>query len=217
MAMKAEEKVAGADQAAGGNAQDGPTGGQRHASCCPEEDQRGGHTHKQPDHRLDHLGDGGGQHVALALKEAPEGGDHADQQHTGSQKTDGGPGIRLILESGKGTAEEGHQQASHKAQTQKQVAGSGVDPPDLVVMLQGVGLGNHSAHGYGKPRGGDHQQDIINFVGGVKVAEALLADDGVQGDLIHSPQDLYNGGGHGKQGRTLQKILAVRFPMFSHY
>ena len=76
-------------------------------------------------------------------------------------------------------------------------------------MAQGAGLGDHPAHGYGETCGGDHQQHGVDLVGGGVVAEALGADDGIQGDLVQGADDLDNGGGHGQHGGTLKEILLL--------
>ena len=106
--VEAAEEVDGADEAAGGNAQNGAACGQGDGSGGFQQEQGGGHTHHQPDDRLDDLGDGGGEHIALALEEAPEGRHNADEQHAGAQEADGGPGIGLVLEPGQLAAEQGH-------------------------------------------------------------------------------------------------------------
>ena len=77
--------------------------------------------------------------------------------------------------------------------------GGGINPADLIVVPQRAGLRDHPAHGYGEACGGDHQQNVVDFVSGGVVAEALLADDGVEGNLINGADDFNNGGSHGKQ------------------
>ena len=74
-------------------------------------------------------------------------------------------------------------------------------------MVKGTCLGDHPAHGHGQPGGGDHQQHVIDVVGRVEVAEALFADDGVEGNFVQSADDLDNGGGHCEQRGALKKIL----------
>ena len=58
------------------------------------------------------------------------------------------------------------------------------------------------------------QQYIVDLIGGVEIAEALLADNGIQGDLVQGADDLNNGGGHSQQHGTLQEILL--FGRFGH-
>lgn len=82
-----------------------------------------------------------------------------------------------------------------------------VNPAHLIVMVKGTGLRDHPAHGNGQPGGGDHQQYVIDVVGCVEVAEALLADDGVEGNFVQSADDLDNGRCHCEQRGALKKIL----------
>ena len=203
----AHEQINGRDQTADGDTQNGAAGGQGDAVGEFQQNQGGNHTHNQLHDGFDHLGNGGGNHVALTLEEATVGTHHADQQGAGTKETDGSPGIRLILKLSQLAAEHRHQQGTGNAQPQENAPGSAVDPADLVVVVQGAGLGNHPAHGHRQSGGGDHQQHVVDVVGGIEVTEALLADDGVQGNLVQRAQNLYNGGGHGQQGGTLEKIL----------
>ena len=82
-----------------------------------------------------------------------------------------------------------------------------VNPPHLIIVLQRAGLGDHPAHGHRQACGGDHQQHIVDVVGRIEVAEALGADDGIQGDLIQGADDLDDGGGQGEQSGAVEKIL----------
>ena len=106
-------------------------------------------------------------------------------------------------------AEKRHQQAAGDAQRQEDAPGGGIDPANLVVMAQRGSLRDHPAHGDRKAGGGDHQQNIVDLVGSVEIAEALFTDDGIEGDLIQGADDFDNGSGHGKQGSTLEKILLL--------
>ena len=214
--VEAAEEVYGADEAAGGNAQNGAACGQGDGPGGLQQKQGGGHTHHQPDDRFDDLGDGGGEHIALALEEAPKGRHNADEQHTGAQETDGGPGVGLVLEPGQLAAEQGHEEAPHNAQGQEDAPGGGVNSADLIVVFQRIGLGDHPAHGHGKTGGGDHQQHIVDFVGGIKVAEALFADDGVQRNLVDGADDFDNGGCHGQQRGALEEILIALLALIRH-
>ena len=108
------------------------------------------HSDDQLDHRFNDLRDGGGQHIALPLEEAPEGAHDADQQAAGPETADGRPGVGLILERGQFPAEHGHEDAARDAQSQKNGAGGAVDPAHLTVMSQGACLGDHAAHGHGQ-------------------------------------------------------------------
>ena len=111
------EEIEGAEQTADRNAQDGAAGSQGHGGGGLHENQRRGHAHNQLGDGFQNLRDGGGQHIALALEEAPEGTHDADQQHTGAQTADGKPGIGLILENGQLAAEHRHQEGTGNAQS----------------------------------------------------------------------------------------------------
>ena len=214
MGEEVEDQEAHGENRADGDAEDGAgchvfhTLRQLHNVPC----QRKADAHLAQ--RLQHLRDGGGQHIALALEEAPEGAHDADQQHTGTQGADGGPGIGLILKLSQLTAEKGHQQTAGNAENQENAAAGGVDPADLVVVTQGIGLGDHPAHGHGQARRGDQQQDGVDVVGGVEIAEALFADNGVQRDLIQCADDFDDDGRKRQYRRTREEILFLVQNMF---
>ena len=210
-----DKKIDHADQAAGSDTQNGAAGCQGDGAGRAQQQHGSPHAYNQFDNGLDNLGDGGGYHITLSLEEAPEGGNDADQQHTGPQKADGGPGIRLVLKSGQLAAEGRHEHAADDTEGQKNTSGCGVDTADLIVIFQRIGLGDHAAHGNGKPGGGDHKQDVVDFVGSVEIAEALFANNGVQGNFVHSAHDFHQGGGHGQYGSALQKVLT--FLLIRHH
>ena len=132
---EAQPQIDRGHQTAGGDTQDGAAGGQRYAAGGFQQEQGGDHAYDQLHHRLDDLRDGGGDHVALALEEAPEGAHDADQQHAGAETADGGPGVGLVLELGQLPAEDRHQQRAGNAKSEKDAPGGAVNAAHLVVVL----------------------------------------------------------------------------------
>ena len=204
---EAAEQVNRRDKTACRDAQNRAARGQRNLVGHFQNCQRRAHAHDQLHHGLQHLRNGGGQHVPLPLEEAPVGTHNADQQHAGAKAADGRPGVGLVLEGRQLAAEHRHQQTARNAQRQKNTPCGMVNPAHLIVVVKGAGLRDHPAHGHGQPGGGDHQQDVIDVVGRVEVAEALFADDGVEGNFVQSADDLDNGRCHCKQRGALKKIL----------
>ena len=110
------KEVHRAHQAACGDTQNGAAGSQGDAVCSPEQGHGGKDSHHQLYNRLQNLGDGGGEHIPLALEVAPEGTHDADQQHAGTETANGGPGVGLVLELGKLAAKHRHQEGPPDAQ-----------------------------------------------------------------------------------------------------
>ena len=81
-------------------------------------------------------------------------------------------------------------------------------------MLQAAGLADHTAHGHGQTGGGNHQKDVVNFIGGAEIAKALLSDNGIEGNLVKRTHQLDNYGGRCQQRCALQEILLF---LLCHY
>ena len=204
-------QVEGGDQAADAHAQNGAAGSQRNAVKVELEQHRSGNTHHQLHGRLQHLRGGGGRHVALTLEEATVGAHQADQKRSGGKDRNGGLGIWLTHKFSQRTCKAAHQQRADQTQAQENGTADGVDLPHLTVVTQRAGLGDHPAHGHRQAGRGDHQQHIVDLISGVEVAEALLTDDGIEGNFIQRANDLDHRSGKGKQRRSMQEILLFRF------
>ena len=197
----------GRDQAADGHAQNGAAGRVGNIVGQPFDHQCRCQTHQQLAHSFQHLADGGGTHVPLALEKAPVGGNNAHQQGAGAQDRNCQPCIRLPLEACQLMAKQHHGQTADNAQTQKDAPGCAVHLPHLPVMPQGAGLADHAAHSHRKACRGDHQQHGIDIVSGHEVAVAGITDDHFQRDLIQRADDLYHRCGNGKQSRAMEECL----------
>ena len=77
-----------------------------------------------------------------------------------------------------------HHQAADGAQNDKGDQRHPENPVHLVPPVQGVGLGDGLGHGHRQAGGGDHQQQVVDGVGVVEVAEAHIPQDAPQGDFI---------------------------------
>ena len=64
-------------------------------------------------------------------------------------------------------------------------------------------LRDHAAHSHGKARRRDHEQDVIDVVGSIEVAEAVFADDVVERDLKEKAHELDQHRRHGENRRAL--------------
>ena len=172
--------------------------------------------HDQTGDGFKDLADGGGGHAALALEEAPVGRDQADQQHARRQRRDGRPGIFAVRDHHRElAAEHQHHKASGDAEGDKDIDGRLEDALDLRLVSERLRLGDHAAHGNGQTRGGDHEQDVVNVIGGVEIAEAGRADDIVERGLEQKAHELDQNGRHGENCRALQKCLLLNL-LFVH-
>ena len=141
-------------------------------------------THDQARHRLKNLADGGRGHVALPLEKAAVGRDQADQQHARRKRGNCCPRVFVRRDHDRQlAAEKQHAEAADHADGQKDVQRRPVNPLDLRMVSERLRLRNHAAHGNRKPRGRNHEQDVIDVIGGVEVAEAVFANDVVERDL----------------------------------
>ena len=85
---------------------------------------------------------------------------------------------------GQGLGKDKHHQAADGAQNDKGDQRHPENPVHLVPPVQGVGLGDGLGHGHRQAGGGDHQQQVVDGVGVVEVAEAHIPQDAPQGDFI---------------------------------
>ena len=166
----------------------------------------------KPRHRLKNLADGRGGHVALTLEEAAIGGDKADEQHARSERCNCRPRVFVCRDHhGKGLAENQHAEASNHADGQKHVERRFIGSSNLRVVPKRLRLRDHAAHSHGKTRRRDHEQDVIDVVGGIEVAEAALLQDVLQRDLVDEAEQLHDDRRGGQDGDALQKALLLGF------
>ena len=155
-------------------------------------------------HRLKNLADGRGGHVALTLEKSAIGGDKADEQHARSERGNCSPRVFIRRDHhGKGLAENQHAEASNHADGQKHVERRFIDSSNLRVVPKRLRLRDHAAHSHGKTRRRDHEQDVIDVVGGIEVAEAVFADDVVERDLKEKAHELDQHRRHREYRRAL--------------
>ena len=84
-------------------------------------------------------------------------------------------------------------------------AGHPEHPADLVPPAQGVGLGDGLGHGHRQAGLGDHQQQVVDGVGVVEVAEAHVPQDAAQGDLVQGANDFDHRNAGGQDGRAAKE------------
>ena len=120
----------------------------------------------------------------MALGIAPVGR-HGTHKEAGQRHhPHSGGGQTVPLEIGQGLGKDKHHQAADGAQNDKGDQRHPENPVHLVPPVQGVGLGDGLGHGHRQAGGGDHQQQVVDGVGVVEVAEAHIPQDAPQGDFI---------------------------------
>ena len=200
-----DHQVDQGDQAADGDAADGAGGGVLAAKAQVEDIPGQGQAHQQLGQGLQHLGHGGGHHVRVALGIAPVGGHGAHEEAGQGHHPHGGGGQAVPLEVGQVLGEEEHHQAADGAQDDEGHQTDPEDPVHLVAPVQGVGLGDGLGHGHRQAGGGDHEQQVIDGVSVVEVAEAHVPQDAAQGDFVQGADDLHDGDADGQDGRAAEK------------
>ena len=121
---------------------------------------------------LQHLGDGCGRHVALALGVAPHAGQQTHTEHRRSQGLDRAGGILIPQEGGKEIRLKKHQQRSHQPQREEQPDGRAEDLPLLVLPALGMGLTGQLGDGQRQAGSGKGQQKVVDLIGGVPIGHA---------------------------------------------
>ena len=195
----ADQKQHG-DERADGDAENGAGGAgiQAHADLQHVPGQ--GQADAQLAQGLQHLADGGGRHVALALGIAPHTGQQAHAEYRRGQRLNGQAGHVVVHEARQlGRAEE-HQQGPCQAQTEKQPDGGVEDLALFVVPALGVGLAGHFGDGQGQAGGRDGQQHVINVVGRLEIRFSLRTQDVVQRELIKGSDDFDKDHGESQNG-----------------
>ena len=157
-----------------------------------------------------HLADGGGGHVPLALGIAPHTGQQAHAEHRRGQGLDGGGRQGVVQEPGQGVRPKEHQHGAHQAQAEEQPDGGGEDLPLLVFQPLGVGLAGHPGDGQGEARRGEGQQEVVDLVGRVEIGLPGAAQNVAQGDLVGSADELDDDHGGRQDGGAAQKGLLFR-------
>ena len=154
---------------------------------------------------LNDLGHRRGHHVAVPLGVAPEGGEDADEEAGGRDGLDGVDRHAVPLEVGQGLGQEEHDGKADRAQDYKGDQGHVEGAVDLIPPPQGVGLGDALGEGHGKARRGDHQQQVVDDIGVVEVAEALVVQNVPQRDLVEGADELDDGDAHGQDGGAAEE------------
>ena len=190
-----------------GDAQNGAGGADLHTVAQPQEIPGQGQSDGQLAQGLQHLGDGGGLHVPLALGIAPHAGQQTHAEYGGSQGLDGPVGQRVVHKACQLRRAEEHEQRQHQAQGEEQPDGGAEQLPLLILPAQGVGLAGQLGDGQGQAGGGDGQQQVIDVVRHREVGLALVADDVAQGDLIHRADELHDDHGGGQNRGAAQERL----------
>ena len=203
-------KIQGGNEATYGDTGNGGACGQRDPAGVAQDAQRQYQSGHQLDHSLQNLTDGGGSHVPQPLREAPVGGHQAHEKCAGAQTEDGSVGIGLILEDCQRLCKGHHEEAADQAKDNEDGTGGGIDLAGLVVLAQRAGLADHAAQSHRQTGGADQQQHGVDLISGAEVAEALIADNQLQRDLVQRADDLDNGGGQCQQGGTVEKGLLFR-------
>ena len=187
---------------AAGNAGNGPGGaGLRRR---PAMQQKGAQA--QPDHQLaggfHDLADGGGGHVPHALGIPPDGGDKTHAQHRGGQHPDHACRGAVVQQPGDGFREKEHHRGKDKAGDAQQQQRRVKDPPGLPGSSQRTRPCHQPRGGQRQSGGGQHQQQVIDVVGGIEVGHAPAVQQISQRDLVQGAQHLGNGHRAGQNGRA---------------
>ena len=127
-----------------------------------------------------------------------------DEQHARRKRRDGSPRIFIRRDhDGQRLAEHEHDERPDDADGQEDLHGDGVNLADLRVILERLRLRDHPADGDGQTRRGDHQQDVIDVIGRIEIAEAPLLQNVLQGDLVDEAKELDNDGRGGQDRHAL--------------
>ena len=151
--------------------------------------------HRQLAGGLRHLSGGGGHHVAQPLGVAPQGGGQAHQQHRRPQRPQRGRGVAVVEGGGQRVRQQAHDGACPQT------------APRRAEAPLGGGAGHHTTQRHRQPRRGQHQQQAVNIIGGVKMRHALSVQQIPQRDLVQSAQQLRHRHGQRQYGRAAHEIL----------
>ena len=201
----ADHQVEQGHQAAGGDAADGPGGGNLAAEAQVQQVPGQKQAHDELGEGLQHLGHRRGHHVRVALGIAPVGRHDAHKEAGQGHHPHRGGGQTVPLEVGQGLGKEEHDEAAGDAQHQAGGEGHPEHPADLVPPAQGVGLGDGLGHGHRQAGLGDHQQQVVDGVGVVEVAEAHVPQDAAQGDLVQGANYFDHRNAGGQDGRAAKE------------
>ena len=174
----------------GGDANDGACGadlgGASHMQEIPCQRQ----TDTQLQQRFQHLRDGGRLHIALPLRVAPHTRQQADAEHGGGQRPHRSGGQGVIQETGKRVCLREHQHGADQTQQKEQPDGGGKDLALLIFQPLCVSLTGHAGDGKRKPRCGEGQQEVVNFIRGVKISFSRSAQNIGERDLVGRADEL---------------------------
>ena len=199
-----------AQRRAAGNARDGSGGAGLRGGSPAQQKGAQSQTHRQLAGGFDDLADGGGGHVSQPLGIAPDGGGETHAQHRRRQHPDRRCRHGVVERSGHGFWQQEHQRRKHQSHDAQQRQRAAKDAPGLTVAAHGLRLCHQPRGRQRQPRRGQHQQQVIDVVGGVEVGHALTVQQVAQWDLVQRPQHLGDGHSAGQNGRAAQKTLSAR-------
>ena len=160
---------------------------------------------------LQHLTDGGGLHVALALGVAPHTGQQAHTEHRRGQRPDSLGGHGVFLKGRQLLRAEEHQQGTRQAQNEEQPHGGAEDLPLLILPALGMCLAGELGDGQRQARRGEDHQEVVDQIGSVKVGLAHAAQNVVQRELVDRANELDDDHRRRQNGGAAQKGLLFLF------
>ena len=157
---------------------------------------------------LQHLVDGGGDHVAVALAVAAVGRDQAHQQDRRGHRADRHGRVRVFQIIGgqplrEGEEHEGEDHADHREGRQRDAEGLFLLPHAAV----SVRLRHQARERHGQTGRREREEDIVDAVGAHEHGIALVAEDVPQGDLVEEAQHLHDDHAHGEDRRAVHVVL----------
>ena len=151
---------------------------------------------------FDDLAAGGGSHVPQPLSISPDGGGETHAQHRGGQHPDHACRGAVVQQPGDGFREKEHHRGKHQTGDAQQQQCRVKDPPGLPALSQRARPCHQPRGGQRQPGGGQHQQQVIDVVGGIEVGHAPAVQQIPQRDLVQGAQHLGNGHRAGQNGRA---------------
>ena len=156
---------------------------------------------------LRHLSGGGGHHVTQPLGIAPQSSGQAHQQHRRSQRPQRARRVAVVEGGGQRVRQQAHDGAARKTHDPQQRQPCPQTAPRRAEAPLGGGASHHTAQRHRQSRRGQHQQQAVNIIGGVKMRHALSVQQIPQRDLVQSAQQLRHRHSQRQYGRAAHEIL----------
>ena len=157
---------------------------------------------------LQHLVDGRGDHVAVALAVAAVGRDKAHQQDRRGHRADAQRGVRIFKvvggqPFGESIEHEGEKHADNGEGRQRDAEGLFLLPHAAVR----VGLRHHARERHGQTGRREREEDVVDAVSAQEHRIALVAENVAEGYLVDGAQHLHDDHAHGEDRRAVHVVL----------